>query len=257
MEVLDRSKVKQYFIGKSQLGPILLIVFGFITLAFIIGIFLLIGGIVWFCINKFGADLAGEADVDKALAAEVQMVKDKALQKANIIGDQIESVEPVVVYGRGFEPDSPTSKAIAETGKYASVLKRSMVKTSDDPVYMSRIGSDGKLRYSLVRITMFMFGEKQLYIYYANVDLTTGLVYSEGTHEYFYSDINAVSFEQAREKVLNLKTKKYERRLFESIVVYSSGCHYSASLSTDLERSVIETEFTGMRNLIRERKNEI
>lgn len=255
MEVLDRSKVKQYFIGKSQFGPIVLIIAGVITLAFAIGIFLLIGGVIWYLVNKFGADLAGEADVDKALATEIEMVKNNALNKANIISDQIENVEPVIVYGRGFEPVSPTSKAIAETGNYASILKRSMVKNSDDPVYMSRIGSDGKLRYSLVRVTMFMFGEKQLYIYYANVDLTTGLVYSEGTHEYFYTDINAVSFEQDREKVFNLKTKKYERRLFEKIVVYSSGCSYSASLSTDINRSVIESEFTGMRNLIRDRKN--
>ena len=100
-----------------------------------------------------------------------------------------------------------------------------------------------------------MFGEKQLYIYYSNVDLCTGLVYSEGSHEYFYSDINAISFLQDKEKVYNFKTRKFQRILFECVKIYSSGCHYTATLSTDVDKSVVEKEFTGMRNLIRERKN--
>lgn len=255
MEILDRSKVKRYFMGKSQLGPTIMIVIGIGTFAFIIGIPIFIAGLIWFLVNKFGADTSGEAEVDKAKAAEIEMAIQRAMQKLNLIDDQIQNVDPVVVSGRGFEPASPTTQAIAATGKYAAVFKKTMVKNSDDPVYMSKIGSDNKLRYSLVRITVFMFGEKQLYIYYANVDLTTGLVYSEGTHEYFYADINAMSFLQDRDKVFNLKTKKFERRLFESVVIYSSGCSYTASLSTDLERSVVETKFTGMRNLIRDRKN--
>ena len=100
-----------------------------------------------------------------------------------------------------------------------------------------------------------MFGEKRLYIYYSNVDLTTGVVYAEGTHEYFYSDINALTFRQNKEKVYNFKKKRYEGILFESVKLYASGCNYTATLFTDLDKSVVEKEFTGMRNLIRDKKD--
>lgn len=251
MEPLNRKKIKKYFLGKSQVGPIILIILGIITIAAVVGILFLIGGIVWYIYNKFSADHSGESEVDRAKAQVIDMAKNRALSKLNLIDDQVSNVDPVVVHGRGFEPVSPTGIAIANTSK---MFKKALLKKSDDPIYMTRIGSDNNVRCSLVSVTVFMFGEKQLYIYYANVDLTTGLVYSEGTHEYFYSDINAISFLQDREKVFNFKKKKFERFLFESIKVFASGCNYTATLSTDLEHSVIEKEFTGMRNLIRERK---
>ena len=252
---LNRKKIKSYFVGKSQLGPAILIILGLVTLAMVIGIFLLIGGIVWYLVNKFGADHAGESEVDRAMEYEVQMARERALKKLNLLDAQIQDVDPVIVSGRGSEPETPTGQALVVSGRIGRLFRRSMIKKSDDPIYMVRIGSDNKFRCSLASVTVFMFGEKQLYIYYSNVDLTTGLVYSEGTHEYFYSDINAISFMQDREKVFNYKKKKFERVLFESVKVFASGCHYTATLSTDLEHSVIEKEFTGMRNLIRERKN--
>ncbi len=88
------------------------------------------------------------------------------------------------------------------------------------------------------------------------MDLTTGLVYDEGTHELFYQDINAVSFKQIREKIFNIKRRKFERHLLEYVSVYTSGCSYTAGISTDMNNSVLESQFTGMRNLIRDKKNE-
>lgn len=255
METLNRNKIKKYFIGKSQLGPTILMIVGLITAAMIVGIFLIIAGIAWFLYNKFSADHSGESEVDSAVIYETQLAKERAYKKLNIVEEQIQNVDPVIVSGRGFEPESPTTQALASTGLFSRLFRKSTLKKSDDPIYMVRIGSDNKFRCSLASITIFMFGEKQLYIYYSNVDLTTGLVYSEGTHEYFYSDINAISFMQDREKVFNFRKRKYERILFESVKIFASGCHYTASLSTDLEHSVIEKEFTGMRNLIRDRKN--
>lgn len=252
---INRSKVKTYFIGKSQVLPVLLMVFGVILAAAIIGIPMLIAGIVWFFVNKFMPDLSGESEVDKAMAHELSLAKERALKKLNLIDEQVQNTDPVVVSGRGFEPETPTGVAIAAAGKFAGFFKKFMLKKSDDPVYMTRIGSDSKFRCSLASVTVFMFGETQLYIYFSNIDLTTGLVYSEGTHEYFYSDINAISFLQDREKVFNFKKKKFERVLFESVKVYASGCYYTATLSTDIDHSLVEREFTGMRNLIRDRKN--
>ena len=254
MVELNRAKVKSYFVGKSQTLPIIMMVVGVITLAFVIGFFLLIGGIIWYLYNKFSADLSGQSEVDKVVDYEIQLAKERAYKKLNIVAEQAQNVDPVIVSGRGFEPESPTTQILA-TSFFARFFKKSALKKSDDPIYMVRIGADNKFRCSLLSVTLFMFGETQLYIYYSNIDLTTGLVYSEGTHEYFYSDINAISFKQDREKVFNFKKKKFERVLFESVQVVTSGCYYTASLSTDLDSSVIEKEFTGMRNLIRDKKN--
>lgn len=258
---INRNKVKAYFTGKSQTGPIVLMIAGVITLAIGIGIFLLIGGIVWFLYNKFSADLSGESEVDTAKAYEIEQAKARAREKLNIIEEQINSVDPVVVSGRGYQPDYVAN--IVKTNPIVGFFKRLFGTSNriggkndyEDPIYMARIGSDGLYRCSLVSTSVFMFGEKQLYIYYSNVDLTTGLVYAEGTHEYFYSDINALTFVQNKEKVYNFKKKRYEGILFECVKLFASGCNYTATLFTDMDKSVVEKEFTGMRNLIREKKD--
>lgn len=256
---INRKKVRGYFEGKSQLGALILIIVGLITMAFVVGIFLLIGGIIWFLYNKFSADLSGQSEVDAARAYEIEQAKIRAKDKLNVIDEQINMVNPVIVSGRGYQPDYVSNVMAAKSGTLLKRLFGSKRKKSkkdyEDPIYMARIGSDGVYRCSLMSTSVFMFGEKQLYIYYSNVDLSTGVVYSEGTHEYFYSDINAMTFLQNKEKVYNFKKKRFEGILFECVKIYASGCNYTATLFTDLDKSVVEKEFTGMRNLIREKKN--
>lgn len=257
---INRDVVKRYFEGKKQTGPIILMILGVFTLAIVVGIFLLIGGIVWFMINKFGADLSGESEVDKAAQHEIDRVKARAMKKLNLIDEQVQNVAPVVVSGCASEPETTALRMNTTLlSKLLKAFKLKIFKKKDDieedPLLMKRIGSDNKLRYSLLSVSVFMFGESQLFIYYCDIDLCTGLVYREGTHEYFYSDINAISFAQEKEKIYNFKKKKYQRVLLESVRVYASGCHHTAAMAVDGDRSVIEQEFTGMRNLIRERKN--
>lgn len=234
---------------------------GIVTLMIVIGIFLLIGGIVWYLYNKFSADHAGESEVDAARAYEIEQAKIRAKEKLNVIDEQVNLVEPVIVSGRGYEPDYVSG--MITPSKTVSLIKR-LFKFSkpkkhkndyEDPIYYARIGSDGVYRCSLMSTSVFMFGETQLYIYYSNVDLSTGVVYAEGTYEYFYSDINALNFLQEKEKVFNFKKKRYEGILFECVKLFTSGCSYTATLFTDLDKSIVEKEFTGMRNLIREKKN--
>jgi hypothetical protein len=258
--MIDRKKVKDYFNGKSQLGPIILIIVGILTMALVIGVGLFIGGIVWYLVNKFGADLSGEAEVDAAKQYEIEQATLRAKAKLNVIDEQVQSVEPVIVSGRGFEPDY-VSGMTQGTSKLVAAIKNALnIKTPkkkdeyEDPVYLARIGSDGCYRSSLVKVSVFMFGEKQLFVYFSCVDLTTGVVYSEGVHEFFYADINGMSFKQNKEKIFNYKKKRYMGILFESVELFSSGCSYTATLSTNLDRSMIDKEFAGMRSLIRERK---
>lgn len=256
MGLVDRSKVKKYFFGKSNLLAILLIVVGIITLVWKIGILLILAGIAWILYNKFSADEEGQAEADKAKEIEIQLARERAMDKLNLIQEQVMDIDPVVTCAAAYEPNSPTSQTVAAAGKYGKFFKSSLGRNSDDPIFAWRIGADKRLRYSLTKITVFMFGQQQLYIYYANVDLTTGLIYDEGTNEIFYQDISGISFKQIREKIFNIKSKKFERHLLEYVSVYASGCRYTAGISTDMSRSILESQFTGMRNLIRDKKNE-
>lgn len=255
----NRKIVKRYFVGRKQTWPKVLMIVGLLTTGMVIGIFLLLGGLVWYLYNKFSADHEGEAEVDRTKENEIARAQERALTKFNIVEEMVSEVRPVVVSGRGFEPEYVSAvQAMAAVKGLKKLFKRTPRLKGDieeDPVFRARIGSDDKYRCSLVSISVFMFGEKQLYIYYSNVDLCTGLVYSEGMHEYFYSDVNAICFLQDKEKIYNYKTRKFQRILFECVKIYASGCNYTATLSTDVEHSVVEEEFTGMRNLIRERKN--
>ena len=260
MNRINREIIKRYFKGKKQTLPIILMVVGLATAAFVVGIFLLIAGLVWFLYNKFSADLSGQSEVDKAVQHEISRAKARAMRKLNVVDEQVQDVAPVVVSGRGTEPESTAiRKNISLFSKLLKAFKIKVFKKKDDieddPEYMVRIGSDNRFRCSLLSISVFLFGQSQLYIYYCDIDLCTGLVYREGTHEYFYCDINAISFLQEKEKVYNFKKKKYQRVLFECVKIFANGCHHTAALAADGDRSVIEQEFAGMRNLIRERKN--
>lgn len=258
---INRDVVKRYFVGKKQTLPIILMLVGVVTIAVIVGIFLLIAGLIWFLYNKFSADLSGESEVDRAVQHEINNAKIRAMRKLNIVDEQVQDVAPVVVSGRGTEPETTALRknigVLAKLGKVFKLkgFKKKKDEIEEDPEYRVRIGSDNKFRCSLLSISVFLFGQSQLYIYYCDIDLCTGLVYREGTHEYFYCDINAISFAQEKEKIYNFKKKKYQRVLFECVKIFASGCHHTAALAADGDRSVIDQEFAGMRTLIRERKN--
>lgn len=147
-----------------------------------------------------------------------------------------------------------------ETESYVSprIIKR---LTKFPPNFMSKLGSDNGVRVSLPSITVYMFGDDQLYVYYQYLDLVTGRIFYEGVNEYFYEDIVAVTSSQEARKIfkrcgfLNLFLKSIDY-LRESITVVSSGCMHSESYIVDMGNSLLDTQFVGMRNLIRQKKAE-
>ena len=70
------EKVKDYFEGPSQKGPLILFIVGMCTIIIVIGVFLLIAALVWFLVNKFSPDLSGEAEVDAAKNYEIEKAKE-------------------------------------------------------------------------------------------------------------------------------------------------------------------------------------
>ena len=129
------------------------------------------------------------------------------------------------------------------------------------PNFISKLGSDDNIRVSLPSITVYMFGDEQLYVYYQYIDIVTGKIFFEGVNEYFYEDIVGVTSTQEIKKIykrcgfmkLFLKDIDY---LKESICVVTSGCTHKESYIVDIGKSLLDTSFTGMRNLIRQKKAE-
>ena len=260
---VDRVRVRKYF--KGSIGPIVLIIIGIVP---IVGIFLIIGGIIWLLIDRFGGKPEVEAEIDQLISSETNRMRERGMEKLNIIGEQVNIIKPIYLHGPSYNP-APAIEANTAFGLssiftlifrivflpiWAIIKIVKHFSKDDDPVWMSKVGSDGKWRYSLIEITVFLFDEKQIYIYYAHLDLTTGLIYNEGTQEYFYADICGVSTNQVYVKILNAKKKKMERKLVESISIYASGCSHKASMTTDIDSSFLDKQFTAMKNLIREKK---
>ena len=258
MNIVDRGAVRSYFMGKSQIMPIILMIVG-IPLIFCmgIGIILIIIGAVMYFKNK--NDFANEDKVDEVTKLEIENAKDRALKKFNLLQEQVSIIDPISISGPADQPNSPTAALLARQSNSIlsnKTLKKALGDKNDDPIYVAKIGSDSKLRYTLVNITTYLFGESQLYIYYSNVDITTGKVFSEGTNEYFYKDIEAISTSQDTRKIFNIKEKKYDKVVYERVAIYTAACYYSASLGARKEDapSKLETQITAMRNLIRDKK---
>lgn len=130
-----------------------------------------------------------------------------------------------------------------------------------EPKLIVKLGTDDCIRVSLPAITVYMFGNDQLYMYYQYIDIVTGKIFCEGVHEYFYEDIVAITSEQKIKKTfkrggcLNLRFTAIDY-LRESITVNTSGCEHTEAYIVPVGSSLLDTRFIGMRNLVREKKAE-
>ena len=128
------------------------------------------------------------------------------------------------------------------------------------PKQISKLGTDDAVRMTLPAITVYMFGEEQLYMYYQYLDIVTGKVFQEGINEYFYEDVVGITSEQTVMKTFKrygfLKLRlKYMDFLQESIAVVTSGCIHEEDYIVPVGKSLLDTQFTSMRNLIRLKKD--
>lgn len=286
----------------------------------IIGILAIVTGVIWSVVKKFSFDRKScEEAYDEEIQIKVEEAKSKALEKLNIVAEQIEKVEPVVLNGIATPPSSdknpvgkisalfqnlfyffssikvillgavaaavycavsmifgsvffiPALGAIALIGffgfkvysKYEkdSYIDPKTIKNLEnvDPALLIRLGTDDNIRVSLPAITVYMFGDEQVYMYYQYFDICTGKIFCEGIHEYFYEDIvGVVSAQETKKMFKRTGFLKLFREpidyLKESITVVSSGCKHSESYIVPVGSSLLDTSFVGMRNLIRQKK---
>jgi len=229
-----------------------------------LGLILIVVGVVFL----LKTDYTGEASVDQAWNNQVEILTQRGMDKLNLIDDQVSLIDPVVLVGLGATPDGSfaAAKVQAEAAKaknglfgWGSIFKLFKKKkpdgTEDDPVESYKIGSDERIRSMLLEVTVYRFTESQVLIYCGDVDISTGLVYKEYTSECFYQDIEGMNFNQSLYKVFNRKKKQYVNKVTESLELFLGGCSLRSSINTEVGDSVIDTQFTAMRNLIRDKKN--
>ena len=283
----------------------------------IAGVIIILIGLIWSIIKKNSFDKAScEAAYDEELQIKIEEAKEKALEKLNIVAEQIDKVEPVVLNGiANYESDLSNKAAgklagfinlftyvgtillgtiVAVIYSFISVIfggaffipvigaiaisailgrkiynkyeKDSYVNPKEikrlenfNPSLRFRLGTDNVVRVSLPAITVYMFGEDQVYMYYQYLDIVTGKVFCEGINEYFYEDIVGVISSQETKKVLKgaglFKSETIEY-LRESITVVTSGCQHKESYIVPVGKSLLDTSFVGMRNLIRQKKSD-
>lgn len=289
----------------------------------VVGVIMLAVGLIWMLIkSKTSGFKDGEAAYDETLQIKIEEAKEKALEKINIVAEQVEMVDPVILSGIAeYDGDSGAARKniflrvfsrfmkffvdakglvvflifdvvlfglgmlLAQTGAaivpilvfvaYAVLMGLKVHKKYEvnsyvnpktieklekfNPTFMLRIGSDDAIRVSLPAITVYMFGEDQLYMYYQYLDIVTGNIFSEGVHEYFYKDVVGVTSSQEVKKVFKrqgLFKVRVIAYLREKIAVVTSGCTHRESYITPIGQSLLDTNFVGMRNLIRQKKEE-
>lgn len=235
------------------------------------GIFMLliaaVGGFAWY---KTWAGVSDVSEVDAARDYYLDALSKRGYNKLNILAEQVNLIKPVVVAGSGVVPDSSFANAASNGAEATSKKSKSSIfglifgsskkllkklGLDSDPYVAYRVGEDDVLRSMLLSVAVYMFSEKQVFVYSGNIDTSTGMIYNECTDEVFYEDIHGVHFEQDMFKVYSLSKKKYVNKVTETIVLYLSGCKLQADVNVALTDSTIDQQFMAMRNLIRDRRN--
>lgn len=262
-----RKIVYEYFNGKT--APIVLIIIGILTSAFVIGVPVLIVGLIWYVADRNVGSCKTEEIVDNVVQEQMKIINKRAYEKLNVDEEQTDIIDPICLYGPVISEEKLITKSNALfsliflifafanfiISLFVALFNR--LTKNQDITKKSKLGSDGKWRYSYVQFTIFLFDRNQLYIYFANVDITSGIVYEEGTYEYYYNDIVCVSTNQIKSKQYlpkKLLKKSYMYIINECLKIYTGGCNYTASISTDLDHSVIDKQFLAMKSLIRDKK---
>ena len=257
---IERKAAKKYFHGIG-LTPLLLIIVGIVLLvlgaifievaALVFGLIAVFSGIILIVMAVFAAP-AYEKEVDEIVIQEQQYLLSRGKNKLSVVEEEVSLIEPIIVIGASYQPDTVSSNNSNNDNFWQKIKKTA----TGGPIFVQKIGSDGEMRYSLIEFSIFFFGETELYIYFAHLDLTTGSIFHEGTHEYFYKDICGVTTEQVLNKAYNSKNRKYEDRLLEFINVYTYGCNHKSAFDSSKSNALLDEQFTAMRHLIRDKKEE-
>lgn len=198
------------------------------------------------------------AEIAEAWYTYVDILSKRGMQKLNLIQEEVALIEPVVLVGVGEVPNNSyeISKGQAKNDNLQRLLR--FASGENDPIEKYKIDRCGDLRSLLLQVSVYMFSGNQVFVYVGNIDISTGLIYKEGSSEVFFQDIEGFAFNQEILKVYNERNKVRESKVMETFVLYLAGCKLKSSvLLQSNDMSVVENQLTGMRSLIRDKKNEV
>ena len=264
------KRIRKWFKGNKPKWPIVVVILGvvlkiiyqqnyFLAHSPVPIIVILIGAIAWVVTWMTVGTLQ---EVNQAWATYVNILSQRGLQKLNLIQDEVSLIEPIVLVGCGKKPNDSyvTSKAEALAKQNIfKVLFQKLIGTFKheyDPEVRYRIDEQNFLHSMLLQVSVYMFSGNQVFVYVGNIDISTGLIYQESTSEVFFQDIEGLNFEQEIIKIYNEHKKNRENKVMETFVLYLAGCKLSSSVLLEAnDMSVVENQLSGMRNLVRDKKN--
>lgn len=266
------KRIYDYFKGGKLGGAILLIVIGLALAVSGIAnegaIFLLFVGLAFVALGGFIIykrvsleNTKGPQLVDETINQICEQIKEIGIEQLGLVSEDVEMVEPLVVCGPADPPaiiDTTGGKGVKLNG--VNAFKNLFRKKKDrEPVYMEKFGKDHKFRTSLVQITMFFCGEKQIYAYAVKADITLSYTYEYSMYELFYSDITGVDITTKKKKMLVkdgfFKKAHYIPLSFEKLNLMVPNFTIWANWVKYPNDEDMEAQLKGLRSLVRERKN--
>ncbi len=276
----QRDAIRKHFYGTR--GPAILAILGTLAACIIasiltastqkpgfmwLPILCLLAAGIWALAEKILPDINGENQYDAQIDADIKDLSVRALDKLGLVSEQVSMIEPIKVKGPYYDYteyrlDKRNKSFLRSYLKviffwvYWIYLVVKLIKDSKryTPRLIFRCGSDDQVRYSMVQVNMFIFSETQIYVYTCSYDICSGEIFEENTSEYFYQDVDCVVTGSKLEKLVS--KKKVINKYFEYFkVVVTSGT--STNAIVDGSASILNTQVKGMRELIRNKKEEI
>ncbi len=257
---LRKQTVRKYFLGYGML-PTILIIVGIVLCIFgilaIIGIPLILAGLYL----RFRGNQAGEQAVDEAERELVELLKHNYQEKINMDESELNLIDPVYIIGFGDEPHASLALTENDLSKNSGVKalkgifnQAKTLTNSDDPLVGYKIGTDGNVRSLLIQVTTYLFSEEQMFIYTANADISTGIIYDESTHEIFYKDISGITLEESLAKGMDPSKKQFRYYKTNRITLIGNNFRLNSSMRVNSSGPAFSSSFAAMRSLIREKK---
>jgi hypothetical protein len=201
-----------------------------------------------------------DLEMDQLLGDEIIRSQSTALEKLEITADDLEL--------SGGEWD-PLAELEMRAPRRDVGTRRPLVVFGPDSDTRAEIGADGLWRCSDYRVMVICPTHFSLGIYLCTIDLLTGAIRSESTHEYHYDDVVAISTttvgEQENPRALRDGKVHFARTIHHELrIVASSGDSpaipvvlpsHGRSNPAGAETSDIENVIASVRRVLRDRKN--
>lgn len=224
---MDFKKNLHYFEASSLKSGIIVLVIGFILLLAspLLGILVLALGaaLLYFQIKKRIKD----EYIDELYSQMYKDIKEAGIKKLGLDEDEVKVIDPVV---------------------FGGIYTNSIGKR-----FLTKVGKDNKIRTSNYQVSVFFFGEDQVY-YYSRIKSIIDNEIKEYTEEYFYTDIVSAATTSDMVKFTDAVTNKELTENYEYFKLTTTGGNSIQAAMRDDGR--LDKAINGMKQLLRDKKKQ-